>query len=312
MVGSMSIALVFYYFFRHNKPGVPKLNRKMFMYVLLPALLDAVCVSILMAGSLFIPMSLTMTLKGMRIVYSTFLVIVIFRRKQMAYNWFGVGVAMLGVSLAAMSAVLNKPDLGSDCLVGVGLILLSEFVRSLMVVIEEYLMKKMDCDPFFMIGLQGLWGMLILALGLVSSWLVIPGKDAGTTWENLEVTLKLASESTIVISLLCMLPIIISAHFMCSVMVTKLLSSVHNAMASVLMTALVWLIELFIHYVVDSKLGNEWGPYSAIQLLGFALVVVALLVYDGSIIRLPRLFTYPDMEVSQKEQIVDDSIVATH
>jgi hypothetical protein len=59
------------------------------------------------------------------------------------------------------------------------------------------------------------------------------------------------------------------------------------------MTALVWLIELFTHYVIDHKLGNEWGPYSALQLVGFGFVVFALLVYDGSILRLPRLFTYP-------------------
>ena len=309
MVGSMSIALVFYYLFQHNKPGVYKANRKMYFYVLLPALLDAVCVSILMAGALYIPMSLTMTLKGMRIVYSTFLVILIFKRKQMSYNWFGVGVAMFGVALAALSAMLNKPDMGSDCMVGVGLVLLSEFVRSLMVVVEEYLMKRLHCDPFLMIGLQGTWGMIILTMGLLLAWLVVPGKDVDGTYENLSETFRLAAGSRTVISVLSVLPVTISAHFMCSVMVTKLLSSVHNAMASVLMTALVWLIELFTHYVIDHKLGNEWGPYSALQLVGFGFVVLALLVYDGSILRLPSLFIYPvegKQNLEEEESVVEE------
>ena len=307
MVGSMSIALLFYLAFRHNKPGVPKVTRKMFVYVMLPALLDAICVSILMAGSLYISMSLTMTLKGMRIVYSTFLVIVIFKRKQMSYNWFGVGVAMVGVTLAALSAVLNKPDIGASSLIGVGLVLLSEFIRSLMVVIEEYLMKRCHCDPLFLIGLQGFWGMCILAVGLILSWLAIPGKD-GNTWENLETTLTLASESTTVITILGLLPMLIASHFMCSVMVTKILSSVHNAMASVLMTALVWLIELVTHHAINPSFGNAWGPYSGLQLLGFGLVVVALLVYDGSIIRIPRLFTYPPADVVEVKSCEEVSI----
>ena len=293
MVGSMSLALIFYYLVRHGKPGVDKPTRKLFFYVMLPALLDATCVSILMVGSLFIHMSLVMTLKGVRIVYSTILVMLIFKRKQYGYNIFGVAVAMLGVALAAVSAVLNKPDQGSSCLIGVGLVLLSEFVRSLMVVIEEYLMKRMHCDPFFMIGLQGFWGLCILTIGLIMSWLVIPGKDAGNSWENLEVTFRLIGESNAVIAILSTLPLLIASHFMCSVMVTKLLSSVHNAMASVLMTALVWLLELLTHYAIDRNLGNEWGPFSALQLVGFGLVVVALLVYDGSIVRIPRFFNYP-------------------
>lgn len=309
MVGSMSIALIFYYLFRHGKPGIDRPTRKLYFYVMLPALLDATCVSILMVGSVFIPMSLTMTLKGVRIVYSTILVMIIFKRKQYGYNIFGVAVAMVGVSLAALSAVLNRPDLGSSCMIGVGLVLLSEFVRSLMVVIEEYLMKRMHCDPFFLIGLQGFWGLCVLTIGLMLSWLVIPGKDAGASLENLEVTFRQISDSHSVIAILSTLPPLIAAHFMCSVMVTKLLSSVHNAMASVLMTALVWLVELFTHYVVDTKLGNAWGPYSALQLVGFGLVVLALLIYDGSIIRLPRFFFYPisDEEVDKAE--LQDTVV---
>jgi hypothetical protein len=89
-------------------------------------------------------------------------------------------------------------------------------------------------------------------------------------------------------------------------MVTKLLSSVHNAMASVLMTALVWLIEIFIHYCIDSHYGNKWGPYSALQLVGFSFVVLALLIYDGTFLRFPKLFDYPTdsrLVIETKEEL---------
>jgi len=310
MVGSMSLSLVFYYLFRHNKPGTPPISRKMFVYIILPALLDATGVSILMLGAQKVPMSLTMTLKGVRIVFSTFLVILIFRRKQTSYNWFGVGVAMVGVFLAAMSAVLNSPHMGSSCLIGIGLIILSEFVKSLMVISEEYLMKKIHCDPFFMLGLQGVYSSIILGFGLILSWFVIPGNDMGKSWESLSNTVQLASESTTIIVILSIIPIFIAGHFMCSVEVTHLLSAVHNAIAAVLMTAVIWLLELFIHYVVDSHYGYAWGRYSAIQLVGFGFVVFAMLVYDGSILRLPALFKYEEnnveSEVDQDPKVSDD------
>lgn len=294
MVGSMSLSLIFYYLFRHNKPGTPPISRKMFVYIILPALLDATGVSILMLGAQKVPMSLTMTLKGVRIVFSTFLVILIFRRKQTSYNWFGVGIATIGVFLAALSAVLNNPNMGSSCLIGIGLVILSEFVKSLMVISEEYLMKKVHCDPFFMLGLQGVYSSIILGLGLILSWFVIPGKDMGDSWESLSNTIQLASESTTVIVILSIIPIFIAGHFMCSVEVTHLLSAVHNAIAAVLMTAIVWLLELFIHYAINTHYGYPWGRYSALQLVGFCFVVFAMLVYDGSILRLPALFKYTE------------------
>lgn len=295
-MASMSLSLIFYYLFRHTKPGISQPSRKMFLFILFPALLDAMCICILMAGTVFIPMSLTMTLKGVRIVYSTILVVIIFKRKQYSWNLLGVAIAMVGVALAALSAVLNTPELQSGCLIGVGLVLLSELIKSLMVVVEEYLMKQQHCDPFFMIGLQGCWGTVILITGLMMAWMVIPGKDFGSSLESLEGTFIMISESSTIIGIMSTLPLLIAAHFMCSVMVTKLLSSVHNAMASVLMTALVWLIELLVHYAIDPSLGNKWGPYSVLQLVGFGLVTFALAVYDGTLIRLPWLLDYSPME----------------
>lgn len=308
-VSSMSLALIYYYIFCHNKPGASRPSRKLFLYILVPALLDAICISILMVGALYIPMSLIMTLKGMRIVYSTFLVIVIFKRKQYSWNILGVIISMTGVGLAVLSAILNAPHLKSDCLVGVGLVLLSEFVKSLMVVVEEYLMKKRNCDPFFMLGVQGCWGMALLIGGLLLAWLAVPGKDADSL-ESLETTFRMIGDSSAVIGIISVLPIFIATHFMCSVMVTKLLSSVHNAMASVLMTALVWTVELFVHYAIDSHLGNRWGEYSAIQVVGFGFVTLGLLVYDGTMVRLPWLIKYPAQPVGSPTSSGDEEKIS--
>jgi hypothetical protein len=84
------------------------------------------------------------------------------------------------------------------------------------------------------------------------------------------------------------------------------------------MTALVWLIEIFIHYAIDDHYGNSWGPYSALQLVGFGFVVLALLVYDGTFVKIPCLFEYPtesrleieaSKEVKELESIDDMTLI---
>ena len=313
MVGSMSLALIYYFGALQGREGVHPVTRKSLIYILLPSCLDAICCALLMAGSMLIPMSLVLTLKGIRVLFSSILVILVFKRKQRGYNWAGVAVAMLGVGLAALSAVLNhnatpaaKTEPAITTLLGIGLVLLSELFRALMVVTQEYLIKVVKCDPSFMIGLQGVYGGILVFVLMVVAWLALPGKDLNGSFENLPATFQLASESTAIIVVLALLPIPVVLGFVCSALVTKRLSSVHNAMATVLMTATVWLLELFMNYVVDTHRGNPWGPYSAIQLVGFGFVVVALLIYDGTYIRIPRLFEYPTesrLDVEAKNEV---------
>ena len=306
MVSSMSLALIFYFGYLRGKPGVHSVTRKQLIYTLLPSFLDLICASTLMAGSMKIPMSLVLTLKGIRVLFSAILVIIVFKRKQRMYNWAGVAIALLGVGLAVLSAILNDgAGSASTTILGIGLILLSEFFRSLMVVSQEYLIKVIGCDPSFMIGLQGIYGGILMVGFMILSWLAIPGSDLGGSFENMEVTFKLASQSPTIITVLCVLPIFVVLGFISSAMVTKHLSSVHNAMATVMMTATVWLIEIFIHYAVDPRRGNKWGQYSALQLVGFSFVVVALLVYDGTYIKLPGFdyTTESKLEVEARQEI---------
>lgn len=320
MVGSMSLALIYFFGFLNGKKGVEPVSKRSLIFVLLPACLDTVTCALLMAGSMFIPISLTLTLKGIRILFSSVLVILIFKRKQKNYNWAGVGIAMLGVGLAALSAVLNNnassnasasSNSTSMTIVGIGLVLASECFRSLMVVTQEYLIKIVKCDPSFMIGIQGVYGGILVVALMVVAWLAIPGSDMDDSFENLQTTFKLAAESPLITAILCVLPLFVVLGFVCSAMVTKYLSSVHNAMASVMMTALVWLIELFIHYVIDKHYGNPWGPFSVLQLVGFGFVILALLVYDGTFVKLTWFFEYPTTSVSQLK-VIDDDISTTN
>lgn len=288
MISSMSLALIYYFGYLKSQPGVHPVTKKQLIYTILPSFLDLICASTLMAGTMKIPMSLVLTLKGVRVLFSAILVIFVFNRKQRMYNWAGVAIALTGVGLAVLSAILNDGPSSNmtNTIVGIGLIMASEFFRSLMVVSQEYLIKVIGCDSSFMVGLQGIYGGVLMVGFLLVAWLLIPGSDLGGSMENLYATFRLASQSPAIITVLCILPIFVVLGFISSGLVTKTMGAVMNAMCTLLMTAAVWLIEIMIH-AIDPSRGNKWAPYSYLQLIGFLLVVVALLVYDGTYLRLP-------------------------
>ena len=310
MVASMSLGFIYYFPFRHGKPGIPKITRKSLLYILLPSLLDCCCSLLLLAGSIFIPMSLALVLKGTRIFFSCLLAILLFKRKIRSYQWTGVALALVGSGLAGLSAILNNSNSQSttsttQIVLGICLVIAGEFVRSLMVTIQEMQMKKGLCDPVFLMSLQGVYGGFFIFIAMVIAWQAVSGADVDGSFESLAVTMQMASQSTAIIVMLCMVPIFSVTGFICSAFVSKLLSAVHNAMASVMMTAVVWMFEIIVHYAIDSHLGSKWGTYSALQLVGFAFVVLAMIVY-GPVVKFPKIFEYPTeskAELETKEEM---------
>ena len=310
MVASMSLGFIYYFPFRHGKPGIPKITRKSLLYILLPSLLDCCCSLLLLAGSIFIPMSLALVLKGTRIFFSCLLAILLFKRKIRAYQWTGVVLALIGSGLAGLSAILNNSSAQSSTtttmiVLGICLVIAGEFVRSLMVTIQEMQMKKGLCDPVFLMSLQGIYGGFFIFVAMVIAWKVVGGNDVDGSFESLAVTFQMASQSTSIIVMLCLVPIFSVTGFICSAFVSKLLSAVHNAMASVMMTAVVWMFEIIVHYSIDPHLGSKWGQYSALQLVGFGFVVVAMVVY-GPVVKFPKVFEYPTeskAELETKEEL---------
>lgn len=306
MVASMSLGFFYYIPFRHGKPGIPAVSRKALLYILLPSLLDCCCSLLLLAGSISMPMSLALVLKGTRIFFSCLLAILIFKRKIRPYQWTGVALALIGSGLAGLSAILNSSSSGKNAAstsaiaVGISLVVAGEFARSLMVTIQEMQMKKGLCDPVFLMSLQGVYGGFFIFIAMVLAWKVLPGNDVDGSFESLSITFQMASESTAIIAMLCAVPFFSVVGFICSAFVSKLLSAVHNAMASVMMTAIVWIFEIIVHYAIDDHLGSQWGQYSAIQLVGFGFVVVAMLVY-GPVVKFPKIFDYPTESSAQIE-----------
>lgn len=69
--------------------------------------------------------------------------------------------------------------------------------------------------------------------------------------------------------------------------VTQSLSCVHRTMLEASRTAVVWGVDLAINYFApESGFGEQLNAYSALQLLGFVLLVLGQMIHS-EIIRIP-------------------------
>jgi len=245
-----------------------------------------------MMGIKYIPMSLSLTLKGARVVFSALLLIAFLKRKLYGFHWTAIGITIVGLVVASIPSVIDpKNDTGStvDALIGISLVLGGEFIRSLRTVIEEKMMKKMRYDALLVVGLQGIYALtLTIPTLFIVSYIT---NSAGKPLEDLSQTLSQFSSSAIVIGLSCTVPITVPGLFISGAYVTKLMSAVHNALTTILTNGIVWILAIIVHYI-DTTRGSQLNWLSLVQLAGFIMVLVASLMYDA-IIRIPAIFFYP-------------------
>ncbi len=66
-----------------------------------------------------------------------------------------------------------------------------------------------------------------------------------------------------------------------STVVTKRLSSVHNAIFSELRIFIVWIVEFILAIIYNKEHGVAFHPLYLVEIIGFAIIVLSAFVYSG-------------------------------
>jgi len=285
----MSFTIIPFLLYRNGKPGIPQIDRKVLLNMLIPASLEFIGQILYLMGIEKIPVALSLTMKGSRVAFSALFVVVFLKRKLLPYHWASVAVVLVGLVIASIpEIVLKKNDKGAtDTLLGLGLVLGGEFIRGFKGVYEEKLMKKLHYDAMMVVGLQGIiaFTLAVPSLAVVDA---IGKEKFKDTWSQF-------TYHPLVWALLSLSPITVSALFVSGAYVTKLMSAVHNALTGSITNAITWILSIIVH-LIDKEVAHGHRGLNVkwihlVQLLGFLIVVVASMAYDA-IIKLP-FFRYP-------------------
>jgi len=288
----MTFTLVPYFFLRHNKPGVTKVDKMTFVNMLIPSLLEFMGQTMFLLGVMKIPMSLSLTLKGARVVFSALLLVVFLKRKLYAFHWTAIALTVIGICVSSLKEIISpshtKETDTTSVLIGIALVLGGEFIRSARTVLEEKLMKKLRYDALLVVGLQGLFALILAVPAL---FVVNAIKTSKGSLEDISQTWTQFTSNPIVWGIALSTPLTVPSLFIAGAYVTKLMSSVHNALTTIITNSIVWMLGIIVH-LIDTSRGEKLIPLSSVQVVGFIIVLFSSMMYD-SIIRLPKIFAYP-------------------
>ena len=186
-------------------------------------------------------------------------------------------------------------------------------------VVTEVLLDRMELPPLYVVGVQGVWGTLVMGL-IIFPWVyLIPGSDAvplscaplpctptGSVENPLDTIAMLRSNTD-----LC---VVVGALFVLNIgwnlqliYITKLLDAMWVAIMFNFIPAVVWMLDLSLYYAtvdgtaaaadvvgagggvtrpnaIGSKshpLGEKWTDFSVIELFGMLLLFFGTAVYKG-------------------------------
>jgi len=85
-----------------------------------------------------------------------------------------------------------------------------------------------------------------------------------------------------------------------AMMVTQQYSAIHRTILEAVRTLCIWMTNLVIYYYITNQFGEVWSDWSWIQLLGFALLLLGLFIYN-QVIELRCLPDFQDVKASQMQ-----------
>ena len=137
----------------------------------IPACFDIVGSSLMNVALTLIPASIYQMLRGMIIIVTSGFSILFLGRKLYRHHWCSVGVIFIGVMIVGIAAILKSNKSGSSGEkinpLGILLLLISQLFSGGLYIVEEKLLGDYYLDPLKVVGLEGLWGLLITIIMLV-------------------------------------------------------------------------------------------------------------------------------------------------
>ncbi|KAK9918918.1 hypothetical protein WJX75_008024 [Coccomyxa subellipsoidea] len=294
-----------------QKEAVPSRRKSSWKELLMlawPGSLNVMSIIVQGMGLQYISASVSQMISGSCIIFTAALSVLVLKRRL---NWLhitGIVLTLMAVVIvslvniiyppsscprsdpACMSAYgpdLNQhgpdPNSNSDhILLGILLTLAAQGFQAVRLVMEELLLEKMVLHHMEVLGWEGLWGTLGMAIiGMPLAWL-LPGSDIGGREENTVDSLAMLwnSDALNAVNTLFFWSVVGLNVF--GLMVTQVLGSVFRAVMLTARTASVWVVDLVLYGALpaDLNVGEAWvSPASWLQLLGFSLLLAGTIIY---------------------------------
>ncbi|KAF0685703.1 Aste57867_22450 [Aphanomyces stellatus] len=254
----------------------------------LPAAFDLIGTYLANLGLLYVTVSVFQLMKCTVIIFVAILKVLVLGDHLKRYMWIGIGMntaAALMVGFSSFQDTEEQLNNNDNPGLGIAMIVLSCFVQSAQYVFEEKLMGDgIDtAPPLIVVGMEGLWGLLMTLLIVYPVAYFIPGSDLGSYERIDDAWFMLAGNQTAQIAAAIFLVVILGYNVF-AVFVTYLLNSIWHAILDNFRPITVWGTDLLLFYVFTPKtFGEAWTSWSYLELGGMITLLLGTAVYNGTI-----------------------------
>ncbi|TPP59738.1 Solute carrier family 35 member F6 [Fasciola gigantica] len=261
------------------------LNTPLFnWFFLLPAFCDLLGTTIAGIGLLFVDASIWQMMRGSLIIFAGILSIIFLKRRLRGYHWTGMCFTVVGLALVGTKSVFSGHSLdhsGAQSALGVALVLVGAFTSACQMIVEEVFIKNRGFHPLQAVGMEGLFGSLMMIVVALPAVHFIPGSDLNGSFENvLDALYQIVNNTLLLVN--CILYILSIAFFnYFGLSITRYLSAVHRTLIDAMRTTFVWLVSLILYYSTNAQFGEPFEPaWGLIQIDGFACLIIGTLIYN--------------------------------
>ena len=275
-----------------------------FVLLVIPAAFDLLGTALASIGLLFTTVSVYQLVRCSVIIVTAVLKATVLKQQLTHYMWCGILVNTLAMVLVSSSSLLPGASAGAsveedgidrDPRVGIVFILLSCLVQGSQYVFEERVMTVDNAPPLVVVGMEGLWGALLMPIVVFPWAYILPGTDVGGCMENIYDSYVMVQRSSAIQLILVIFTLTVFFYNIFCIYVTFLLSSIWHAILDNFRPISVWVTDLALFYLfTQGAFGERWTTASWLELLGMILLFLGTAIYNGSV-RLPG-FSYEEVE----------------
>ena len=303
-----------------QQPKAKTSHAKMYFAVAAPACCDLLATSLMNIGLLYIEASVWQMLRGSMVLFSSIFCAFILKRPHYPYMWWSVLLICIALSIVGVAAVcstgVGKAGVSQGQVVMAILLTVgSQLIQASQIVVEDFLMHDMTASPVLIVGLEGMWGTIFtctIFLPIIQFTGSVESEGNGIHEDTVD-TFKMIGNSPVLIAFVILYVIVILLYNVTGMFVTNITSAVVRTILEGLRTLCIWFVQLVMFYAMrgtkygneHSDMGEEWTPWSFMQLAGFGLLFTGMLLYN-KILRLP-FFTYPPEKQAGAVAQVDET-----
>lgn len=258
--------------------------------VAVPTSFDLIATVLMSIGLLYVTASVYQMLRGAEMLFAALFSVTFLKRSLHKKHYVGLLCCVVGIVLVGGSSLLGgsggvKGD-AKQALLGMFLIIIAQAVQAAQITVEDYILSNVDVAPLTVVGWEGIWGTLIMAIALIIVQF-LPGEDGNGIHEDSLDTWHMICNSQpgwTVPVFLVLTGTTLMLFNVCGMQVTDNIGATARSVFESLRTLFVWLVDLGIFYLPIPKslgeVGEKWDNSSYLQAAGFAILVAGTVIYS--------------------------------